>query len=50
MNQTPDTHEWLYYLEIPRHDDHPVKIDAIVQQRLETFLKLKKIKRLLKDD
>lgn len=50
MNQTPNTHEWLYYLETPRQTERPVKIDAIVQQRLDAFLKLKNIKRLLQDD
>jgi hypothetical protein len=47
MNKQPDEHQWIYYLETPRHQVHPVKIDTILHQRLQAFMNTKKIKLLL---
>lgn len=50
MNKYPETHEWLYYLETPRQDMQPIKIDEILQSRLRTFMEVKKIRLLLAEE
>jgi hypothetical protein len=50
MNKHPATHEWIYYLETPRRDAIPVKIDAILHRRLQAFMDVKKIKLLLTEE
>jgi hypothetical protein len=36
-NQTNDRH-WLRYIETSRQHSQPVKIDAVLQQRLQSFM------------
>lgn len=50
MNKHTETHVWLCYLETPRQAVQPVKIDAILQTRLQAFMNVKKIRLLLVDD
>lgn len=50
MNKHSETHEWLYYLETPRRQMQPIKIDSILEGRLRAFMEVKKIKLLLTQD
>jgi hypothetical protein len=51
MNKKLDDHQWIYYLETPRQQsEQPVKLNAILKSRIETFMSTRKIKRLLTEE
>lgn len=41
MNNTNDR-QWLQYIETLRQKSQPVKIDALLQQRMQAFIKARK--------
>lgn len=43
MNETLDN-AWQQYLEIPRRQSEPVKLDKILAERMKAFLRAKKVK------
>jgi len=43
MNETLDN-QWLQYLETPRHDSEPVKLDKILAERMRAFMKARRVK------
>ena len=48
MNESLDN-QWLQYLEIPRHQSEPVKLDTILAERMKAFIKARKVKPFSKD-
>lgn len=36
--------QWFTYLEIPRSKSEPVKLDQILAERLQAFMKARKVK------
>lgn len=43
MNQSLEN-QWLEYLEIPRRQGDPVKLDKILAERMKAFIKARKVK------
>lgn len=43
MNESLDN-QWFTYLETPRRDNGPVKLDQILAERLQAFMKARKVK------
>lgn len=43
MNDSFNT-SWLQYVEIPRGQGGPVKLDAILAQRMDAFLRARKVR------
>lgn len=43
MNESLEN-QWLQYLEIPRRQNEPVKLDKILASRMRAFMKAKKIR------
>lgn len=43
MNESLEN-QWLQYLEIPRRQSEPVKLDAILAERMKAFMKARKVK------
>lgn len=41
MNKS-DNRQWLQYIETLRQKSQPVKIDALLQQRMQAFIKARK--------
>jgi hypothetical protein len=40
----PTQNNWLYYLETPRRASSPVKLDQILTERMEAFLRARRVK------
>jgi len=43
MNESLEN-QWLQYLEIPRRQSEPVKLDKILAERMRAFMKARKVK------
>lgn len=41
MNKS-DNRQWLQYIETLRQKSQPIKIDALLQQRMQAFIKARK--------
>jgi hypothetical protein len=44
MNNQTDNREWLRYIETLRRQSQPVKIDILLQKRMQAFIKARKAK------
>lgn len=44
MNNQTDNREWLRYIETLRRQSQPVKIDILLQKRMQAFLEARKAK------
>jgi hypothetical protein len=44
MNESIDNSQWFQYLETPCRKRTPVKLEYVLAQRIETFMKAKKVK------
>lgn len=44
MNESIDGTRWLQYLEIPERKRTPVKLEQILAERIEAFMRVKKVK------
>lgn len=44
MNNQTDNREWLRYIETLRQQSQPVKIDALLQKRMQAFIEARKAK------
>jgi len=44
MNDSIDNTQWLRYLEIPDRKRTPVKLEQILAERIEAFMRVKKVK------
>lgn len=44
MNNQTDNREWLRYIETLRRQSQPVKIDILLQKRMQAFLKARQAK------
>ena len=45
MNESLEN-QWQQYIEIPRRQSEPVKLDEILAQRMRTFIRARKVKPL----
>lgn len=43
MNESLEN-QWLQYLEIPRRQSEPVKLDKILAERMRAFMKARRVK------
>lgn len=48
MNYSFENPLWLRYIKTPRGSTKPVKLDAIMEQRLQAFLRAKKVRSRLR--
>lgn len=44
MNNQSDDRQWLHYIETLRQASQPVKIDVLLQKRMQAFIKARKAK------
>lgn len=44
MNEHTDTRYWLHYIETMRQMSGPIKLDAILQKRMQAFMNARKAK------
>lgn len=44
MNESLNSYPWLQYLETPRAQSQPVKLDRILAERMRAFLKARQVK------
>lgn len=50
MNEQTDNQQWSQYLETVRRASEPVKLDLILQKRLQAFIEARKTKSLPIED
>jgi hypothetical protein len=44
MDKSIDNSQWFQYLELPERKRTPVKLEHILAQRIEAFMRAKKVK------
>jgi hypothetical protein len=42
--QNADDRQWLRYIETLRQNSHPVKIDVLLEKRMQTFIAMRNAK------